>query len=92
MDTKNKWTNKDCFLSLLVYRDVITRDTFLNRPSWENKKGSLKLKLDNIKYLDTNGSKGLGEYSKNCKEIYDTYKNHSNKELSIIYEYFLEYT
>ena len=42
---------------------------------------SIIMKIENYRYLDTNGKKGLKKYSQQSKEIYEKYKNSSIQKI-----------
>ena len=78
-----RWTKLHELKALLVYKKLkeeVEKDNIFPK----DKFSSLMRKLENIKYLDTNGKKGLANASKLNKNIFEKYKNKTIQELEQI--------
>ena len=82
MNKKEKWTQYDEEIALYLYikckrlsnsdRNKIITEHWKSDKNFFPSLDSLKMKLLNIQYLET--GKGLSNYNKACKRIYDNYR------------------
>lgn len=73
---RHDWTIKDEVIALFLYK-FGEEDLIFDIPGIASKLGmskdSLKAKIENFKFLDT--GKGLSNFSKNSKQVYEDFKN-----------------
>lgn len=84
---KHKWSKEDDIVALYLYKFGEKNLTHSIEDICK-KLGiilaSMNMRIENFRYIDTNGDMGLENYAKLSRKVYEEYKNYLQSDLALL--------